>query len=90
MANMTTSQNALSTASEVIGVTAGRRVRLTILNTDTGITVYFGNTTGVTSSTGFPLKPGAAFTFEGPSASGEVYGIAASGTPTIALVEEYN
>ena len=90
MANMSTSQNALSTASEVIGVTDGRRIRLTILNMDSSITVYFGNATGVTSATGFPLKAGAGFTFEGSSAGGEIYGIAASGTPSIAIVEEYS
>lgn len=90
MANMATSQNALSTSAEVIGDSKGRRVRFTVLNTDGSITVYLGNSSGVTSSTGFPLAAGAAFTFEGPSASGAIYAIAASGTPTVALLEEYN
>lgn len=90
MANLAISQNALSTAAEVIGVTNGRRVRLTILNADASIVVYLGADSGVTSGNGFPLAGGASFTFEGFSAAGEVYGIAASGTPTVALIEEYS
>lgn len=90
MANVQMSQNALSTVAEIIGDPKTRRSRLTVLNIDSSITVYLGHNSGVTSANGFPLAAGAAFTFEGFSASGSIYAIAASGTPTVALIEEYN
>jgi len=57
---------------------------------DTSITVYIGSATDVDSTTGFPLQPGSAYTFEGHAAKARVFAIAASGTPAVAVLQELN
>jgi hypothetical protein len=56
-------------------------------NLDASITVYWGDTSGVTASTGYPLLPGEVHTWDCAVAPGDIYFIAASGTPKIATVE---
>lgn len=78
-------QVALSTtAATLVAARTGRR-RVTILNMDAAITIYIGKAT-VTSGNGFPLIAGASIRLE---TSALIQGIAASGTPTVAYVEEY-
>ncbi len=48
-------------------------------------TVFYGPS-GVTTATGFPLPAGAAATI---STTGALYGIAASGTQTIGVMETF-
>lgn len=80
-----TEQNALSTAAElVVAATGGRRRAVEIKNTDTSISVYLGQTSGVTSSTGHLVKAGESFVFE--DYGGDIYAIAASGTPTVTII----
>jgi hypothetical protein len=87
MANnsMTTGQNALSTAAELVLAAWPGRVFAEVTNDDAAIKVYLGVTSGVTTSTGHVLKPGASMAFE--NYSGPIYAIAASGTPTVTFVE---
>jgi hypothetical protein len=62
------------------------KMGITILNTDATNTVYVGNQ-GVTASTGFPLKAGAAVTFR---TQGPVYGLGVGGTVVVAYVADDN
>jgi hypothetical protein len=61
-------------------------VGVTIINLDAVITIYVGPPT-VTSGNGFPLVAGASIYL--PTAA-LVQGIAASGTPSVAYIEDYN
>lgn len=57
-----------------------------IKNLDAAITVYIGPV-GVTSSTGYPLLPGQSLPFSFITTEmGTVYCVAASGTPTLAIL----
>lgn len=62
------------------------RYSITIRNLDASNTVYLG-ASGVTSSTGFPLKAGESITFDRNFAA--IYGICGTGlTATVAYIEE--
>lgn len=78
------SQNALSTNDEEILAARPQRISALIRNTDASITVYIG-AEGV-DSTGFSLPAGASVTL---TTTASVWAVAASGTPTIAIWEEY-
>lgn len=82
--SITTEQNALSTTAEVIAVVDQLRHSSLIKNLDASITVYVGPA-GVTSSNGMPLSSGQSVTIH---STGPIYAIAASGTPTIAILHE--
>lgn len=84
--NITATQNALSTAAEAIFSVRPSRHRAVIKNIDTSITVYVGETVDVTSATGLPLAAGESIALYTTAA---IYAIAASGTPTVALLEEW-
>ena len=86
MSHFRTSQVTLSTTRKSLGP-VGNRTSLQVLNTDPTITVYLGPTTTVSSTTGFPLLAGAAYKFE--TAKSEVWAVAASGTPVVAQIEEF-
>lgn len=90
MANLNVSQNTLSITAEVVFNSDGRRCRATVRNIDASIPVYISDDPALTSSTGFKLDAGDAYTFEGFSAMGPISAIAASGTPTVCLIEEYS
>lgn len=79
-------QNALSTTAEAIFAARPTRHRAVVKNTDVSITVYVGEADTVTSSTGMPLLAGESIQLFTTAA---IYAIAASGTPTVALVEEW-
>jgi hypothetical protein len=84
---ITTSQNALSTAAEIIFAANSGVTYREVTNTDASISVYLGNSSSVTSSNGHLLAAGKSFGFDGPAAKLAIYAIAASGTPTVTLVE---
>ena len=82
---MRTEQNALSVSAELVAAAAPQRVFLEIKNADAAISIYIGSSSSVTTATGHLLKAGESISFSNmPDA---VYAIAASGTPTITLVE---
>jgi hypothetical protein len=76
---VTTSTNpAIAIEGKIIGL----RKKITILNIDTSIVIYIGSSI-VTASNGFPLLPGASQTL---SFYGNVWAVAASGTPKLAWI----
>ncbi len=82
-------QNALSTSAELIF--PARNVqsrRLTVKNHDASIVVYVGADEGVTSANGYALASGASVEFE--EHEGEIWAIAASGTPSVGLIEQFD
>ena len=78
-------QNALSTTAEKIASISAGRHRIVVKNIDPSITVYLGGDSSVTSSTGFQVLAGESFPVY---SKGEVYAIAASGTPTVCIWDE--
>lgn len=85
-ASLAATQNALSTTAEAIFAARPTRTRAVVKNIDSSITVYVGEADTVTSSTGMSLLAGESISLFTTAA---VYAIAASGTPTVALLEEY-
>lgn len=85
-ASFSATQNALSTNAEAIFAARATRTRAVVKNIDSSITVYVGEAGTVTSSTGMSLLAGESISLFTTAA---VYAIAASGTPTVALLEEY-
>lgn len=79
------STNALSTSAESVLAARPTRISAILLNIDAAITMYVGDAS--VDSTYFPLRPGASMTVTSTAA---VYAVAASGTPTLAIYEEYN
>lgn len=67
-----------------IGYTSFRE----ILNVDAAIDIFIGPV-GVTSATGYKLKAGASWTTGGPGTIyfGDIYAIAASGTPNVNTIQ---
>lgn len=83
--DMVTGQIALSTtAKSVLAVNASRKF-CEVKNADTAISVYIGKSSGVSSTNGHLLKAGEAFSFE--NYGGAVWAVAASGTPTVTVIE---
>ena len=85
--SLTISQNALSTTAEKIVSARNTRRKLTVKNHDASIAVYLGTTDAVTSSTGLQLKTNEVFEIDGHT--GELWAIAASGTPSVGIVEQF-
>ena len=84
-----TSQASIGTAAAQIvaartGVAGTGRIAATLYNAGSA-TVYFG-ASGVTTTTGMPLPAGASATVNTQAA---IYGIAASGTQTIGIMETF-
>lgn len=83
-ATMTTGQATLSTsASQVVAANANRRF-VEVTNNDAAIRVFVGNT-GVLTTTGHLLLPGAAMSFEKMQAA--IFCVAASGSPVVSYTE---
>jgi hypothetical protein len=83
------SQAAIGTASaQIVAARAGAagtgRIAVTLYNFGSA-TVFYGNS-GVTATTGMPLPAGASATINTQAA---IYGIAASGTQTIGIMETF-
>ena len=79
-------QVAASTTAGTLVASRATRRRVTIKNTDGTITVYVGIAT-VSAANGMPLLAGESITFD---TTALVQVISASGTPTVAYVEEYD
>lgn len=77
--------NALSTTAEIVLAARPQRIQAILLNTDASITMYVGDAS--VDSTYFPLKGGASMTL---TTTAVVYAVAATGTPTLAIFEEFN
>ena len=84
--HIATSTNALSITAEKIADVRPSRHRIVIRNNDGAIVVYVGPTSSVSSTVGFAIGAGVREEFD---YSGELWAIAASGTPSIAIAEEY-
>lgn len=84
--NFLTSQNALSGTAEEIFDARPTRTRAVVKNADGSVTVYVGSMSDVTSSTGIRLLAGESIALY---TSAAIYAIAASGTPTVDLLEEW-
>ena len=88
-AGFATSQASIGTsAAQIVAARAGNqgtgRIAATLYNAGS-VTVYFG-ASGVTTTTGMPLPAGASATINTQAA---IYGIAASGTQTIGVMETF-
>jgi hypothetical protein len=85
-AAFTTTQNALSTAAEVVIAANTSRIYAEVSNpTASGIIIYLGKDATVTTANGHILESGKSFGFQGYT--GAIWAIAASGTPTITTIE---
>jgi hypothetical protein len=84
-ASFRTAQNALSTTAELVAAAMPGRRTIEVKNSDASISIYVGYTDGVTTATGHLLAAGHSFLWE--DYDGPIYAIAASGTPTITLLE---
>lgn len=84
-ANLATGQVTAGAAGTLVIARATRR-QVTIKNTDAAITVYIGPAT-VTSGNGMPLKAGESITVRWV---GLVQVLAASGSPVVAYMDEYD
>jgi len=93
---LATAPPALATAYQAftatLGTTAGIVVALgalpnqrTVKNTDASVIAFLGGA-GVTTATGFPLKPGESITFDDKVSSAALYGVCASGAPVLAVL----
>lgn len=85
-ANTAVSHVTASTSAATLAIARPTRTSLFILNTDAAITVYVGPAT-VTAGNGIPLAAGAGISV---TWVGLVQVIAASGTPVIAIWDEYS
>jgi hypothetical protein len=85
MASFNTEQNALSTTAELIVAANNGRTMAEIKNADAAISIYLGSSSSVSTSNGHLLKAGESFVFQ--DYDGPIYAIAASGTPTVTILE---
>ena len=85
--SLTITQNALSTTAEKIVSRSNTHRKLKVKNHDASIAVFIGTTDAVTSSTGYQLKTNEVFEIE--NHVGELWAIAASGTPSVGIVEDF-
>lgn len=85
-ANVANSQVTASTTAGTLVIARPTRVSCLVRNLDAAITVYIGKAT-VTAANGMPLKAGESVVI---SAVTLWQVIAASGTPTVAILDEYN
>lgn len=82
-ANLNVNQVATSVTSAEAVAARGSRLKVTVKNIDTAITIYVGVGT-VTSTNSLPLLAGESYTFETEAA---INALAASSTPRLAFVE---
>ena len=82
------SQAATATTAGGTQVLAAKntRTRAVFKNLDTSITIYLGTGT-VSSSTGIPLLAGESIALH---TKGAIKALSASGTPSLAIVDEYD
>lgn len=78
------STNTLSVTAEVVLAARPNRIAAILRNIDASITIYVGDS--AVDSTYFSLPAGASISLTTTAA---VYAVAASGTPTLAIWEEY-
>ena len=89
--NVTSVSNALSTTSETIAGARPTRRQLTLINTDAAINMYINHsatgTAANATSANFTLGPGKQIVVVG---TGIWTALAASGTPTLSVMDEYD
>jgi hypothetical protein len=82
----------LSTTAQIISIAAedeipyANELSISVQNTDASIVVYLGGTGVTSSSYGYKLLPGTVFTAD-ISPNDELYAVAASGTPNVAIIK---
>ena len=86
MTKILNDQLALSVTSATVRPARGNRRSIVLKNLDGGITIYVGTGT-ITSANGMELKPGESIEL---FTTDSVDAIAASGTPTVAYIEEFD
>lgn len=84
--NLSSSQVTLSTSASTLANARPTRTSVLFTNLDSSISVYIGPAT-VTSGNGQILKAGQSIPY---TFTGLIQGIAASGTPTVSVADEYN
>lgn len=82
-------QVALTTTAAKIVNSSETGATVSVKNTHASIVVYVGKA-GVTSATGYPLAAGAEKVFECVGKTPEIYAVAASGTPSVAVLRLTN
>lgn len=85
-ATLATGQVTATTSPGTLVIARATRRQVTIKNTDAAITVYIGPAT-VTSANGMPLKAGESITVR---SVGLIQVLAASGSPVVAFMDEYD
>ena len=84
--NLNIGQAALTTASStIVSARPGRR-RVTIKNMDASIVITVNSSIAAATATGFPIAAGATLTLD---TAAVITAIAASGTPSVAYIEEF-
>lgn len=83
--SIATGQQTLSTSAALVSGGSSSRGTVLVRNLDASISIYVGSA-GVTSSTGMLIKAGESITIR---TSGALYAVAASGTPAVAVLEEF-
>jgi hypothetical protein len=84
--NLNIAQAATSTTSStVVAARAGRR-RVTIKNMDASIVITINSGIAAATATGFPIAAGATLTLD---TAAVITAISASGTPSVAYIEEF-
>jgi hypothetical protein len=71
--------------AEAIDPFYNRDVAVSMQNVDSSINIYIGGSNVTSSSYGFRLIPGGALSLD-VSAGDDLYAIAASGTPSVAVI----
>lgn len=84
---LTTSQITVSATAVLILAANTARLGATVANQNTA-TVYIGQTSGVTATTGLPVPVGSAYNVDVPLYTGAIYGILASGTGQLVAAAE--
>lgn len=84
--NLSTTQVATATTQVSLANSRPTRKSIVFENLDAAITIYVGPT-GITSSTGYPIPFGQARVF---TWTGQFFAVSASGTPLMAVSDEFD
>lgn len=83
----TTAQTTVSATAVLILPANASRLGATVANPAGPNTIYWGQTAGVTTATGFPIPPGSAYNIDTPNYLGNIY-VITSGTGQLSATVE--